>query len=421
MAGRAPQQGQLDLASSRRRGVALSDNQRRDWLRLSRTEGVGPRTFRALVNRYGGASAALAALPEITRERLGRTICAVDEALIDAELATARRMGARFVALGEPDYPPALAEIADPPPVLALLGRAELAQEPAVAIVGSRNASASGLRMAERLAEALTREGYAIASGLARGIDAAAHRAALAGGTIAVLAGGLDKLYPPENGELFERIAIEGLLISEMPFGWQPRGRDFPRRNRLVSGLALGVVVVEAAKQSGSLITARMALEQGREVFAVPGSPLDPRAEGPNHLIRQGATLVTGAEDIATVLGPMRGQPLPAASIEEESGEPPRHRLWDELNLFGDGEAPMADIDEDRAFAEERSATPAAPVDLRSRLLELLSPSPCSPDDLAAAAPAAVREVHAVLLALDLDGSIDRLPGGLVALKPGKI
>jgi DNA processing protein len=411
--GGAPRQGRLDLAGGRRIGVALSDRQRRDWLRLSRTEGVGPRTFRALVNRFGGASAALAALPEVTRERLGRSIRAIEEPAVDAELAAAARMGARFVALGEPDYPHALAEIADPPPVLALLGRVDLAREAAVAIVGSRNASASGLRMAERLAEALAGEGFPVVSGLARGIDAAAHRAALSGGTVAVLAGGLDKLYPPENAGLFDLIAAEGLLVSEMPFGWQPRGRDFPRRNRLVSGLALGVVVVEAAKQSGSLITARMALEQGREVFAVPGSPLDPRAEGPNHLIRQGATLVTSAADVSAVLRPMRGRQLPA-QVEEETGEPPRHRLWDELNLFGEGEAPLADIDEDRAFAEERIAGPAAPVDLRARVLELLSPSPCSPDDLAAAAPAAIRDIHALLLALEMEGRLERLPGGLV-------
>lgn len=270
-----------------RAGIRLSDTQRLDWLRLARSEGVGPRTFHGLINRFGGARAALDALPDLAAARGRRvSLCSAQDA--EREFEDARRLGVRLLASGEEDYPSRLLEIPGPPPILSVRGRVELLEAPSVGLVGARNASASGRKMAGRLAEGLGRAGYAVASGLARGIDVEAHRASLASGTIAVLAGGLDKPYPPENRALYDEIVEKGIAVSEMPFGLSPRGRDFPRRNRLISGLSLGVVVVEAARRSGSLITARLANEQGREVFAVPGSPLDPRCEGSNDLLREG-------------------------------------------------------------------------------------------------------------------------------------
>ncbi len=257
-------------------------------MRLIRSDNVGPRTFRTLLNHCGGARAALAALPDLARRggasRQAR-ICTREDA--EREMQAAHAIGVRFVALGEAEYPARLQSIHDAPPLLAVRGHIDVLASPMVAVVGARNASAVGAKFAERLARDLGEAGFVIASGLARGIDAAAHRASLATGTVAVLAGGQDKIYPPQHAGLLELILPEGAAISEMPLGWEPRARDFPRRNRLISGLALGVVIVEAAKRSGSLITARMALEQGREVFAVLGSPLDPRSEGTNNLLKQ--------------------------------------------------------------------------------------------------------------------------------------
>ncbi|MGB3834071.1 MAG: DNA-processing protein DprA, partial [Mesorhizobium sp.] len=268
-------------------GPRLSDRQRRAWLRLIRTPNVGPATFRDLVNRYGSAENAIAMLPELTlaggaMQRV--RIPSVEET--EAEMEAADRFGARFVCLGEPDYPPILRTVDHPPPVLALKGEAAVLRLPAVAIVGSRNASLAGIKLARNFAAELGRDGYCVVSGLARGIDTSAHQGSLATGTVAVLAGGLDMPYPPENVELFEEIAARGAVVSEMPFGWQPRAQDFPRRNRIVAGLGLGLLVVEAAKRSGSLISARLAGEMGRLVFAVPGSPLDPRAGGTNGLLK---------------------------------------------------------------------------------------------------------------------------------------
>ncbi len=285
----------------------LSDAERVAWLRLIRTENVGPITFMQLLRRFGTAAAALDALPELAR-RGGRTrpirICPRAEAL--REIETTAAAGARLVARGEPDYPQVLATLDDAPPVLALKGEAGLGHRPAVAVVGARNASALGIRFARQIAAELAGRGLIVASGLARGIDRAAHEGALAagtaGGTIAVLGAGIDVAYPAENAELQARIGEEGLLVAEMPTGTQPKPAHFPRRNRIIAGLALGTLVVEAALQSGSLITARLALEQGREVFAVPGSPLDPRCRGTNDLIRQGATLAEGADDVLRVL-----------------------------------------------------------------------------------------------------------------------
>jgi DNA processing protein len=258
-------------------GPRLTDAQWLDWLRLIRSENVGPRTFRALVNQFGGAGAALAALPDLARRGGRPALKVATRAEAEREMEGLARLGARLVALGEPDYPRPLQAIEGAPPLLAVRGDPAVLARPAVAIVGSRNASAAGLTFTERLGRGLGDAGLVIVSGLARGIDTRAHRAALRTGMIAVLAGGLDRIYPPHNEDLLARIVDEGgAALTEMPLGWEARGRDFPRRNRLVSDLSYGVVVVEAARRSGSLITARYALEQGREVLAVPGSPLDP-------------------------------------------------------------------------------------------------------------------------------------------------
>ncbi|MGA9560505.1 MAG: DNA-processing protein DprA, partial [Pseudolabrys sp.] len=276
--------------------------------------------------------------------------------------------------------------IDDPPPVIAVRGKVDALARPLIAIVGSRNASAAGVKFAERMARDLGEAGFAVVSGLARGIDAAAHSASLGTGTIAVLAGGHDRIYPAEHSELVERLVVEGAAISEMPLTWEPRAHDFPRRNRLISGLSLGVVVVEAARRSGSLITARLAGEQGREVFAVPGSPLDPRSEGTNGLLKQGATPVTEAGDVIAAIEPILGRGFNLPSAQEPSQEPP-------------------------GLAE---AEPGA--DERSRLIALLGPAPVSIDDLVRLSRTSATTVRSVLLELEIAGRLTRHGAGLVSL-----
>jgi DNA processing protein len=362
----------------------LTDEQRIDWLRLIRSDNVGPRTFRSLVNHFGSARSALQRLPDLARrggaQRPAR-ICSEEEAR--AELAASQRLGVSLVAPGEAGYPPRLATLDDAPPLLGVRGSPQALMRPMIAIVGSRNASGAGLKFAGTLARDLGEAGFIIASGLARGIDQAAHRASCATGTVAVLAGGHDRIYPPEHEDLLAAIIdAGGAAISEMPMGHVPRARDFPRRNRLISGASLGVVVVEAAMRSGSLITARIAAEQGREVFAVPGSPLDPRAAGTNDLIKQGATLTTEASDVIHAVEPIMGRP-----IELRANEPD---------------------DEPLAFEPEAND--------RARIVNLLGPSPILLDDLirmAATSPAVVRTV---LLELELAGRLERHGGGLVSL-----
>jgi DNA processing protein len=371
--------------SERSGGVRLTDEQRIDWLRLIRSQNIGPRTFRSLVNHFGGARAALEALPGLAQRGGGASAPQIfSRADAEREIEAARKLGVAFVAAGEADYPERLQMIDDAPPLIALRGNRSVLKMPMVAIVGSRNASAAGVKITQQLTHGLSEAGFAVVSGLARGIDAAAHRASLKTGTIAVLAGGQACIYPPEHVELLEAILAAGLAISEMPHGWEPRARDFPRRNRLISGLALGVVIVEAAKRSGSLITARLALEQGREVFAVPGSPLDPRAEGTNGLIKQGATPVTETADIVGVLEPIMGLDLPVREPEPEAGEP------------------------------GQPADPAA--DERSRIVGLLSPTPVLIDDLVRLSQSSPRVVRMVLLELEIAGRLQRHGGGMVSL-----
>jgi DNA processing protein len=361
--------------------------QRLEWLRLIRSQNVGPRTFRALLNHFGGARAALAALPSLARRGGAGApqICSREDA--EREIEACAKFGIALVALGESNYPRRLQMIDDVPPLLAIRGNADVLAMPLIAIVGSRNASAAGVKMTERLTRGLCEAGFAIASGLARGIDAAAHRASLATGTLAVLAGGQDRVYPPEHAGLLDDVLHTGLAVTEMPLGWEPRARDFPRRNRLISGVSLGVVIVEAAKRSGSLITARLALEQGREVFAVPGSPLDSRAEGTNSLIKQGATPVTEADDIVSVLRPIMGPEL-------------------------DTELPAREQDRD----EHEKSAPEPAADERARVIALLSPAPVSIDDLIRLSSTSPRIVRMVLLELEIAGRIERHGSGLVSL-----
>lgn len=365
----------------------LTDAQRLDWLRLIRSENVGPRTFRQLVDHYGSAGAALKALPDLARRGgANRAIKILPLADAEGELEAARNQGVTFVALSEPDYPARLAAIDDAPPILAVRGKHETLSLPMVGVVGSRNASAAGMRFAERIARELGEAGFGIVSGLARGIDAAAHRASLATGTVAVLAGGQDCIYPPEHAGLLDSLLEHGAAISEMPMGWEPRARDFPRRNRLISGMALGIVIVEAAARSGSLITARMALEQGREVFAVPGSPLDPRAEGTNGLLKQGATLTTEAADVISVLKPIMGR--------EHS-----HTMAEPDALPPDSGEPDSSV--------------------RLRIVSLLGVTPVSIDELIRLSGASPGVVRMTLLELDLAGRLDRQPGGMIAIVSG--
>ncbi|RWO35232.1 DNA-processing protein DprA [Mesorhizobium sp.] len=372
--------------SQRAAGTRLSDRQRLSWLRLIRTPNVGAATFRDLINRFGSAETALEMLPELMVSggaRKAVRIPTVAEA--EAELETARRAGARFVGIGEADYPPLMKSMDHPPPLLAVKGEGAVFRLPAVAIVGARNASLAGIKMARTLAAELGRDGFGIVSGLARGIDTAAHQGSLASGTIGVLAGGLDLPYPPENAALCNEIAERGgAIISEMPFGWQPRAQDFPRRNRLVAGAALGLVVVEAALRSGSLISARLAGEMGRLVFAVPGSPLDPRAAGANALLKDGATLVTEAADITGAIAPLVGKLAPRTPLLEE---PP-----------------------------DFSATPPPGEDDRARVIEALGPTPVAIDEIIRHTGLHPAQVFMVLLELDLAGRLERHAGGNVSL-----
>lgn len=348
-------------------------------LRLARSEGVGPVTYRRLLARFPNAEAALAALPELARQAgRPRPLRLCPERDAEREMAQLRRLGATLLFPGDPDYPPLLAQLPDAPPVLAVLGEVAALRGTLIGLVGARNASAGGLRMAEALATDLAVRGVVVVSGLARGVDAAAHRGALhAGRTVAAIAGGLDVPYPPEHAALQAAIVARGAVVSEAPLGTAPQSRHFPKRNRIIAGLSLGVVVVEAAMRSGSLITARLAQDAGREIFAVPGSPLDPRCLGSNDLIRQGATLTEGADDVLSNLPVAPRPPAP-----EAPAEPP----------------PTADIGA-----------------CCGRLAALLSPSPTDIDELIRQSGEAAGTVIAALSQLELAGRVELLPGGRVA------
>ena len=361
----------------------LSDAERLDWLRLSLSENVGPITFQQLLGRFGTAAKAIEALPELSQRgglRRGLKLYAADRA--EQDLARGEAFGARCVGLSEADYPKLLREIPSAPPLIWMMGNAELVHKPSLSIVGARNASAAGLRYTRTIASQLAEVGFVIVSGLARGIDTAAHEATLQTGTMAVVAGGIDHFYPPENEKLQRAIAERGVLICENPPGTTPKSEHFPRRNRIISGASLGTIIVEAAMRSGSLITARFANEQGREVFAVPGSPLDPRCEGTNRLIKDGAHMLTTVQD---VLEHVQGQTKPA-----------QENLW---------EPPALTI------------TPASP-DLYQRVADLLSPTPVDIDDIIRESGGSAEQVMGVVMDLELSGKLIRQSGGRISLSP---
>ncbi len=362
----------------------MTEQERLAWLRLARTENVGPVTFANLIARFGSAGAALDAVPHMAA-RGGKTLVLPPESDARRELDALAKMGGRIVCACEPEFPIGLAALDPPPPLIAVLGHAPLLKKEMVAIVGARNASALARKFAAMLARDLGEAGLAVASGLARGIDAAAHEAALDAGTVAVVAGGVDIVYPPENQGLYERIRAQGAIVSEMPFGERPQARHFPRRNRLISGLARGTVVIEAAEGSGSLITARFALEQNREIFAVPGSPLDPRAKGTNRLIREGATLTETADDVIATLRPILGRDF------REPGQDP-------------GAAPL-----------DGAALEAEADRIRTLIEEALGPAPVDVDELIRLCGAPAGPVLTVLLELELAGRLSRHSGNRVS------
>ena len=359
--------------------MTLTDAERFARLRLARTDQIGPVTFRQLLERFGSAGQALEALPDLTRRggTHGHAIPPVDD--IAAEMEAGERIGARLIVLGDADYPDMLAAVDPPPPLLWALGDASLMARPCIAVVGARIASAGGQRIARGLSQQLGEAGHVVVSGLARGIDAAAHAGALPTGTVAVLGGGVDDVYPPDNADLYAQIVDRGCVVSESRIGARAQAKDFPRRNRIISGLSRGVIVIEAELKSGSLITARLAGEQGRDVFAVPGSPLDPRSQGPNELLRQGAILCEGLEDVERAFNTLR-------TLREPSP----------LNPF-DG----APDDVEAAVIEQVAA--------------LLSPTPTPRDELARALGLPIGTVAAALLELNLMGRAELLPGGLAA------
>ncbi len=364
--------------------MTLSENERLARIRLARTNGIGPVGFSQLLAEHETALAACAALLE-----RGRNLC--PEAVVEAEIAAVRRLGARHLLPGDEAYPPLLAELADPPPLLVALGDVSLARRPVVAMVGARNASAMGRKLARTMAMDLGAAGFVVASGLARGIDGAAHLGALATGTIGCVAGGVEIAYPPEHAELQGKIAETGLLLSELPPGTEPQARHFPRRNRLIAGVARGLVVIEAANGSGSMITARLAAEAGREVMAVPGHPADPRSKGGNRLIRDGATLVESAEDVLAALSPFAlfGEASPRPRQSRPAAAAPRLRpkpVGQRVEPRGDG------------------------------FLALLSVEGVAIDELVRGSGLSAAEVQAKLTDLEIEGRVARLAGGRVAL-----
>ncbi len=371
--------------------IELTSKQKIDWLRLYRTENIGPVTFRKLINRFGSASNALDALPHLSAHG-GRIkpLKAPSIGEIEDEIASLEKIDARLVTAFDAEYPELLRHIDQSPPVFSIMGGSKnLSLDKTLALVGARNGSAAGKRMTSLLADELSEAGFIIVSGLARGIDSAAHKASIKNGTIAVLAGGLNNIYPSENISLAREIVENGgALISEMPLSYEPRAKDFPRRNRIISGISLGVIVIEAAKRSGSLITARFALEQNREVFAVPGSPLDQRSSGANHLIQQGARLISSAQDVIEQL---------------EIASPPQKNLFEEEEFF--------------ISYDEKPTNSEPDEDDRTRLISALSITPISVDELILQSNIAASSVQTILLELDIAGRIEWASGQLVSLK----
>lgn len=364
-----------------------TDNERLDWLRLARSENIGPITFYQLLNRFGSVTEAIEHLPELaSKGGKGKPITVVKREDAEQEFAAHSKAGGHLITVLDLSYPKMLASLNDAPPVLSILGDPSLLSKRSMAVVGSRNASLNGKRFAESLSKDLGQQGWVITSGLARGIDTHAHKGSLPTGTIAVLAGGVDHIYPPENQVLYDAIKEKGAIISESAMGTNPKSHYFPRRNRLISGLSTGVIVVEAAYKSGSLITARFALEQGREVFAVPGSPYDPRCRGTNSLIAQGATLIQGVQDVTEGIL----QHLPVGTLQEETvpyEDEPRNNNWTEVT------------DKQRQI-----------------VLENLSHSTVGVDELARQCQMCTEELLCIILELEIAGRVIRTPGNQIAL-----
>ncbi|MDE4173273.1 DNA-processing protein DprA [Phaeobacter sp. PT47_59] len=381
-----------------------TEDLRRSWLRLLRSRRVGPATFYRLLSEHGSAQNALEALPKMARSagQKGYETCPADA--VNAEMKAAKAAKARLLCFGDPDYPALLAQLKDAPPALWAIGNLDLLKRPMIAIVGARNASSLGTRMARALAHDLAARGYVVVSGLARGVDTAAHQAALSGGTVSVLAGGVDVIYPSENTRLGQDIYRQGLMLSEQPMGLAPQARHFPKRNRIIAGLAQAVVVVEAAAKSGSLITARDALDMGREVLAVPGHPFDARASGCNMLIRDGAQLVRNAEDVIAALPPMDS---PDAAPSQRTGSTQRPRKSPRESL-----ADLPPPPPERRNLRETAA-------LHQQVLARLGPSPTPEDQLLHELAVAPKDLSSVLTELELDGEIDRHPGGMLSRPPG--
>lgn len=377
--------------------TVLTEQEKHARLRLIRSDGIGPVSFAKMLSFHGSADATIRHLLN-TPSQGKRQIEIFPEAATAAEISTHEKMGASLLFLGEPDYPKTLAAIADAPPVLSVIGNASLLSQQNIGVVGARNASASGLKLTRMLCKRLAESHMVITSGMARGIDAAAHEAALPYGTIACMAGGVDVIYPQDNSQLYHQIAEQGVLISEMPLGTRPQAPHFPRRNRLISGLGAGLLVIEAAKKSGSLITARFAADQGREVFAVPGSPLDPRAQGANQLIKDGATLTQSAEDILNELSDMPLLRQPVRRMHSAPLASPRKTV-------------------ERATSPEKPTTDhlassaSSPTTIEACLLSLLSPEPVHVDEIVRLSGTPTEKVLSEFMSLELGGQVQRHSG----------
>ncbi|WP_336276918.1 DNA-processing protein DprA [Bartonella sp. CB178] len=384
------------------RGIPLTDRQRLNWLRLLRSENIGSISFRNLIDHYKTAENALAALPELSRKGgICRPIKIATLKDTEKEMQEAEKLGVRFVGIGEPEYPEFLRVTEASPPLIAVKGNFSIFQKPSVGIVGSRNASAAGKKLTAQFSHFLGSAGFTIVSGLARGVDSVAHQASLQTGTVAVMAGGIDYIYPSENKKLYEDIINNGgAIVSEMPISWKPRATDFPRRNRIIAGLSLGLLVVEAAMRSGSLITARQAAEMGRLIFAIPGSPLDPRSVGTNKLIKDGALLTTHPSDVIESLTPL----VPGAAGTQ-------------LNFFGENPSPRPQESVQNAFKPEApSPLPVGNDEERAAVLSSLSTTPIDLDTLSVHSGVSLQNLYLLLVELDLAGKLIRHSGGYVSL-----
>ncbi|WP_297321942.1 DNA-processing protein DprA [uncultured Bartonella sp.] len=399
----------------KRKGIILTETQRLHWLQLIRSENVGAVTFINLIEHFGSAAQALSQITELSkRGGKGKPIRLASKDDAERELEIATNLGARFIGIGEPDYPPYLRAIETPPPLICVKGNCDIFFSPSVGIVGSRNASAQGKKLTTLFSKQLGEMGFTIVSGLARGIDTSAHYASLETGTVAVMAGGIDHIYPPENQLLYQKILDQGgAIVSEMPIGWQPRAQDFPRRNRVIAGISLGVLVCEAAIRSGSLITARLAAEMGRLVFAIPGSPLDPRAQGTNNLIKDGALLATRPEDIAETLAPLlplsKGNQMSLFENNEDTS-----LLWSSTYSQEQNSDMLTDTYIEPTNVGPTNDEPTNDED-RNKVISALSTTPIDVETLSLYSGVSLDKIYLILVELDLAGKLIRHSGGTIS------